>query len=241
MYGIADIHGDIKPVIKWINQITEEKQNMKGCNVKLVVLGDAGLNYSCDIEDYERKAALQNAVDCAASSGVNIDLLFVRGNHDCRPENISTYFQVKKYGGDIYSEKDFPNLLFLKDGGVYLIDGNKYFVLGGGFSEDFFERILNGYSIWKDQELSDTEFKNILNDLNLDGEFSVLSHVAPAEIAQVVRRKKYLSLTEKQLQTIYERYKLNIKNWYLGHYHIEKTLIHDKTNFQFVFQRVITM
>ena len=241
MYGIADIHGDTKPVIKWINHIIKEKPNGNGGSIKLVVLGDAGLNYSCDEGDYKRKEELQNAINQASLSGLNIDILFVRGNHDCRPENISSYDQNEKYGGYIYVEKDFPNLLFLKDGGTYLIDGNKYLVVGGGFSEDFFERILNGYSIWKDQELSNDEFDSIINSLNLKGEFSVLSHVAPTEIGQSVRRKDYISLTEKQLQSIFERYKSNIQNWYLGHYHIEKTLIHDNTKFQFVFQHVITI
>ena len=150
MYAIADIHGDTKPIIKWLNQIIKQKHN-ESSDIKLVVLGDAGLNYSLDIEDYEKKAELQCAVNKASLSNLSIDILFVRGNHDCRPENISTYRQAEKYGDYVYIEKDFPNLLFLKDGATYSIDGSKYLILGGGFSEDFFQRLLNGYAIWKDQ------------------------------------------------------------------------------------------
>jgi len=235
MYGIADLHGEVKCVTNWIESMEPHYSKREE---KLLVLGDAGMNYQLDKKDYVLKNTLQNAINQAKNRGITIELLFVRGNHECRPENVGTYERVEKYGDIVYVEKDFPNLMFLKDGGIYSIDDNSYIVIGGGFSDDFFDRLLNGYGIWADQELSAEEFQAILDNPNLPGNFTVLSHVAPSCVSQQIRQVDTLSLTEKNLQRFFEKYHDRINGWLLGHYHMERRMDYRETEFHVFYHNI---
>ena len=53
-----------------------------------------------------------------------------------RPESLPTYQEMKWNDGIVYVEKDYPNLLFAKDGEIYNINGKKTLVIGGAYSVD---------------------------------------------------------------------------------------------------------
>ena len=88
----------------------------------LIILGDAGINYCLDERDKELKQQLNS---------LGLKLFCIRGNHEERPENIETYEEKEMFGGKVFIEREFPNLIFAKDGEIYNIDGNKVLVLGG--------------------------------------------------------------------------------------------------------------
>lgn len=59
-------------------------------NDMVIILGDAGINYFLNEEDKFFKKSLNN---------MNVKLFCVQGNHEERPENISTYKEKNMFGG----------------------------------------------------------------------------------------------------------------------------------------------
>lgn len=93
---------------------------------------------------------------------------------------MDTYKEKLFYDGLAYVEEKYPNLIFLKDGERYTIEGKRFLVIGGGYSKDFFERVLRGYGYWYDEELSDWEFQEIADTIAEKQEkLYILSHMLP--------------------------------------------------------------
>lgn len=141
-----------------------EKNNM------LIILGDAGINYYLDERDKMLKKQLNS---------YNIKLFCVHGNHEERPENISTYKEVDMFGGKVFIEEEYPNLIFAKNGELYDIDNKKALVIGGVYSVDKNYRIIYGHPWFKDEQLSKEEMDNILNKYKGQHIDIVLSHTCP--------------------------------------------------------------
>lgn len=219
LYYTGDIHGNIDIIKNWAKTIGEMKEKK---DVYLIMLGDSGINYFLDKRDEKKKIVLQNMINELNMKGKKVRFLFMRGNHECRPENIESYVLKKEFSGNVYVENKYPDLLFLKDGEMYEIEGIKILTVGGGYSEDFFKRILCGEGYWFDEQLSEKEFNNILDMLkkvNLDN-FYVISHMLPISISPRSTTEFCVSTrTEYWLETIYQLYKKNIKKWLAGHYH----------------------
>lgn len=108
----------------------------------LIVLGNVEINYYLNEEDRNYKEYLKK---------LNLKLFCVRGNHEERPENISTYKEVEMFGGKVFIEEEYPNLIFAKDGETYNIDGKKILVIGGAYSVDKQYRLLHGYKWFKEE------------------------------------------------------------------------------------------
>ena len=96
IYITGDTHRDFTR----LNYIDKNKDNM------LIILGDAGINYFLNEEDKKIKEYLNN---------YNIKLFCIQGNHEERPENISTYKEVDMFGGKVFIESDYPYLIFAKN------------------------------------------------------------------------------------------------------------------------------
>ena len=74
---------------------------------------------------------------------MGIKIYCVRGNHEERPENISSmeiYWDeiVDNY---VYYEHEYPNIKYFMDGKVYYINGWKTLVIGGAYSVDKWYRL----------------------------------------------------------------------------------------------------
>lgn len=67
---------------------------------------------------------------------LNINLFCIQGNHEERPENISTYKEIDMLGGKVFIEEEFLSLIFAKNGEIYTIDNKKVLVIGGAYSVD---------------------------------------------------------------------------------------------------------
>ena len=131
--------------------------------------------------------------------------------------------------GQVYVESEYPNLIFLKDGELFKIEGSQYLVLGGGYSSDYFSRMLNNEGWWPDEELSKIEWQKIIGRLEEKNQkdldllnLIVLSHVLPKSCAKVFTERKQTSRTEEKMDEILERFGSSIKAWYAGHYHINE-------------------
>ncbi len=192
----------------------------------LIVLGDSGINYCLNDEDIKYKKCLND---------FNIKIFSIRGNHEERPENIKTYKEVDMFGGKVYIEEEYPNLIFAKDGELYNIDNKSVLVVGGAYSVDKEYRLLYGCKWFKDEQLTKTEMKTILDKYKGKHIDIVLTHTCPYkyEPREVFLSGIDQSKVDKSMEYFLDELEESITydKWYCGHYHIEKKI--DKIEFMF--------
>jgi len=192
----------------------------------VIILGDVGINYYLNEEDKELKEYLSN---------LNIKLFCIQGNHEERPENISTYKETIMFGGKVFIEDVFPNLIFAKNGETYNIDNKRVLVIGGAYSVDKNYRLMYGYPWFKDEQLSEIEKETILSKYNGQHVDIILSHTCPRkyEPTEVFMSGIDQSIVDKSMEDFLDEVEENIDydKWYCGHYHTEKKI--DKIEFMF--------
>ena len=205
------ITGDMHREFYRLHDIEKNKDNM------LIILGDAGINYYLDERDKKLKEQLNS---------YNIKLFCVQGNHEERPENISTYKEIDMFGGKVFIEEEYPNLILAKNGELYNIDNKKVLVIGGAYSVDKNYRIIYGHPWFKDEQLSKEEFDNILNKYKVQYIDIVLSHTCPLkyEPIEVFIKGIDQSHVDKNMEKFLDKIEQSIDydKWYCGHYHTEK-------------------
>ena len=111
-------------------------------------------------------------------AGQDYMVLFCEGNHE-NFEKLNGYEISDWNGGKVHRIR--RNLIHLMRGEVYMVNGKKIFVMGGGFSLDKEYRIP-GKTWWTDEMPRDEEYKNATENLKKNG-FKVdfiLTHTAPA-------------------------------------------------------------
>ena len=164
IYITGDKHADFREVFYFCYA------NDTSLDDILIVLGDAGINYS--EKDYILKNSLLQ---------YPITLFCIHGNHEERLENIKTYKTKKFHERIVYYEEDYPNILFAKDVEVYNFNNHKVLVIGGAYSVDKYFRLARGYN-WYESEQPDTKTKNkvkkVLKDLDNKVDI-ILSHTCP--------------------------------------------------------------
>ena len=192
----------------------------------LIILGDAGINYFLNKEDNKIKDCLKK---------YNIKMFCIRGNHEERPENISTYKEINMFGGKVYIEEEYPYLIFAKDGEEYNIDGKKVLVIGGAYSIDKEYRLMYGYKCFRDEQLTKEEMDTIYNKVKGKHYDVVLTHTCPYkyEPVEVFLSGIDQSKVDKSMEHFLDKIEDSIKydKWYCGHYHTEKII--DKIEFMF--------
>lgn len=100
----------------------------------IIILGDAGFNFWLNKTDTKAKRE---------ASKYGYTIYCVRGNHEERPENISsmeTSFD-ENVCGPVFVENEFPNIRYFKDGRTYEINGHRTLVIGGAYSVDKWYRL----------------------------------------------------------------------------------------------------
>ncbi len=213
IYITGDTHGNFLRYVVFAREknLTEEDV--------MIVLGDAGLNYTGDERDRRRKEYV---------SSFPFTTFCIHGNHEMRPTDVPTYKMREYRGGTVWYEEDFPNILFAKDGEVYDFDGHSCLVIGGAYSVDKFHRLAYGWQ-WFPNEQPSQEIKDHVEQQLLHHNNKVdvvLSHTCPIQYEPTEVFIKGIDQglvdksTEKWLGQIEE--KLDYKRWYCGHYHTEK-------------------
>ena len=195
----------------------------------LIILGDAGINYYLNEEDNKFKEYLKK---------YNVNMFCIRGNHEERPENIETYKEINMFGGKVFIEKDYPNLIFAKDGEEYNIDGKIILVIGGAYSVDKEYRLMYGYKWFKDEQLTKEEMDTIYNKVKGKQFDIVLTHTCPYkyEPGEVFLSGIDQSKVDKSIEHFLDKVENSIKydKWYCGHYHTEKKI----NNLEFMFENI---
>lgn len=222
IYLTGDTHGDFKRIGSFCDKMNTCKNDI------MIVLGDAGLNFYLDFRDKYNKDYVNN---------LPITFLCIHGNHEERPFNIETYNVKQWHCGKVYYEKDFPNILFAKDGEIYNLDGNKCIALGGAYSVDKYYRLSHGWPYFPSEIPTDKIINYVnkkLDSVDWSVDF-VLSHTTPLKyeprewFINGIDQSKVDKTTEIWLDSIED--KLDYKKWYCGHYHGCKTI--DKLRIMF--------
>ncbi|NLJ19389.1 metallophosphoesterase [Globicatella sulfidifaciens] len=212
IYITGDTHRDFERVMDFCDEVgTSQEEDI------MIILGDAMINYYLDANDTWLKEEL---------SEYPITFFFIHGNHEERPYMIDSYEEDDWNGGIIYVEKEYPHLIFAKDGEIYDFDGRKAMAIGGAYSVDRFSR-----DVWFDTEQPDEIIKTYVEQQldKIDWKIDyIFSHTAPYKYEP---REEYLpninqeyidKSTEQWLDEIED--KLDYERWYLGHYHCDKRI-----------------
>jgi len=215
IYITGDTHGQFDRVVDFCYRMKT------GAGDILIVLGDAGINFSGGLRDRMKKDLL---------AALPITVFAIHGNHEQRPETLPTYHEAIWNGGTIYMEEEYPNILFAKDGEIYNLDGMKTVVIGGAYSVDKDIRLQYGWGWWPDEQPSEEIKRRVESHLEQESWAVdvVLSHTVPLKYEPTevfmsgLDQSKVDKSTEIWLGKIEE--KLNYKKWYAGHYHTEKKI-----------------
>ena len=220
IYITGDTHGDYDDVFEFCYKHKTSNDDI------MIILGDAGINYYLDDRDYILKNSLLQ---------LPITLFCIHGNHEERPENISSYKTKEFHNGIVYYEEEYPNILFAKDGEIYDFNDKKTLVIGGAYSVDKNYRIIMGYK-WYPSEQPNEEIKdrikNVLKKHNNKVDV-ILSHTCPFKYMPYevfingVDQSKVDKTTEEFLDEIENS--TDYKKWYCGYYHTDKVI--DKLRF----------
>lgn len=211
VYLTGDIHGNPEKILKFVgkNNCTEDDI--------IIILGDAGFNYFKNRRDIATKQII---------STIKPVLFCIHGNHEIRPYKIPTYTEKQFNGGTVWYEKDYPRLLFAKDGEVFDFEGKRAIVIGGAYSVDKYYRLSMGYGWWPDEQPSKKIKDYVEKQLSKNNVDIVLSHTCPYKF---IPRDTFLTgidqstvddSTEKWLDKIEES--IDYCAWYCGHWHIDR-------------------
>lgn len=218
VYFTGDIHGSpfkLQVFCRYM-ELTEKDT--------IVILGDVGANYyggKRDKQFKEQIAKLAPTIFC------------IHGNHEQRPANIPSYKAKEWNDGPVWYKEEYPNLLFARDGNIYVIDGVRYLVIGGAFSVDKNYRLSRGYGWWADEQPSEEIKARVGRRVANSGLDVILSHTCPFKyepreaFLPGIDQSEVDSSTEEWLDTIEES--VDYKAWFCGHWHIDKRI--DKMHF----------
>ncbi len=221
-YRTGDTHGRFERIKQFCERFPTSRADT------MIILGDAGINSGHWMYDRGKKEYLET---------LPITLFCIHGNHEERPQNLG-YREKVWNGGIVYYEEEYPDLLFAKDGEIYDLDGKKTIAIGGAYSVDRLIRLRNGMGWWPDEQPSEETRRYVEEQLERHGwkVDVVLSHTAPLKYEPTevfldwVDQSTVDRSTETWLDTIEDR--LDYQNWYLGHYHTEKTVDRIEIMFQ---------
>lgn len=151
---------------------------------------------------------------------------------------LNTFPVIQWHGGSAHSIAE--NIIHLMRGEVYDIDGFKFLSIGGAKSIDKAYRIPY-IDWWPEEEISQAEIQHTLDNLDKHKWLVdyVITHAAPRTILRdIFPNELHLSgksSTEKFLEYIQQE--LTFKQWYFGHYHIDR----DFGKYHCLYNRVVPL
>ena len=220
MSQVSDTHGLVNSRLKNIDPqvyIPEE--------TAVIILGDMGLNFYLNEIDAKNKKAVNDT---------GFHIYAVRGNHEERPENISTMEQWydEDVDGTVWREVNFPNIRYFMDGHAYLIDGHPTLVIGGAYSVDKWYRLNRAtpgasWTGWfKDEQLTPEEMQDIETRMSGHHFDFILTHTCPYGwqptdlFLNGLDQSTVDNTMEHWFDTIKDKFNWNI--WLFGHFHDDR-------------------
>ncbi|MBE6853408.1 MAG: metallophosphoesterase [Ruminococcus sp.] len=223
IYITGDTHGNMD-LSKISNTNWKEAKNLTEKDY-LIICGDFGFpflptDYS---EEYptgasERSSRAAYEYWMSWLSGRRYTVLWIDGNHD---NHKFWYSQPVSewHGGLVNFHPEARNVIHLKRGEYYNIDGYTFWTMGGAKSHDRLSRIP-GISWWQEEIPSQFEMEYGLHKLeqhNNKVDF-IITHTLPSDLQFSICKCFYTSEpTGIYLNEVYRR--TDFKYWFCGHYH----------------------
>ena len=177
----------------------------------LIICGDFGYIFANDEKE-------NTFLDELAKKPYTI--CFIDGNHENFPA-IYRYPTELWNGGMIHRIRQ--NVIHLMRGQVFEIDGKSFFTMGGAYSIDRHLR-SEGLSYWKEELPGNSEYREASENLKEHGckVDYILTHTAPREMIRWMG--KHPDAHDMELTGFLEwiMYEVEYKEWFFGHWHIDK-------------------
>ena len=201
----------------------------------IIILGDAGFNFYLNKTDDRKKAE----VDVRGYR-----FYCVRGNHEARPQDTSCGYELvydQDVHGEVYVQREYPNIRFFKDWGEYFLDFFHMCVIGGAYSVDKWWRLaragVQSKTDWRynnpkmtgwfpNEQLSLDEMAQAEYDLTGKHFDFVFTHTCPKDWQPTdlflgsVDQRTVDSTMELWLEDLKSKFYWNI--WLFGHYHRDR-------------------
>lgn len=185
----------------------------------IIILGDVGLNFNLDHNDDDRKKYL---------SSFGYRIYCVRGNHEYRPEQLpegTVYMDIDPdIDNYVWYDAKYPNIRYLIDNFYYIFDNCNALIIGGAYSVDAPFRKEKGWMWNPEEQLSETERKNVLEQLKIRKNYDlILSHTCPRSWQPIdlfmgrVDQSTVDTSMEDFLEEVADR--ADWKAWCWGHFH----------------------
>jgi DNA repair exonuclease SbcCD nuclease subunit len=197
-----------------------------------IVCGDFGLPFlNCEFDPgsdttsnsfvRERRVDYVSAMKWLKS--LPFTILFVDGNHDNHPYWNSLPTEEWQ-GGLISRSPDADNVIHLKRGEIFEIDGYSFFTFGGAASVDKEVRTF-GIDWWPDEVAGYAQMKHGLDKLEKHGNTVdfIITHTMPASVVKKLGfgynfRDPVADYLDEVLHLV------DYRHWYCGHMHIDRDL-----------------
>ena len=214
IYITGDTHGTIDYHKLTVSEWPAQKFLTK--NDYLIICGDAGIRWNDEIEGEDRW--LVNWYNSKPFT-----TLFIDGNHE--NHNALNNYPIEEWnGGKVHKLAD--SVYHLMRGQVFIIDGLKFFTMGGAKSTDRASRIPN-ISWWANEIPSFGEMEEGVNNL-YDNDCKVdyvITHDCGTSLHDFLATyhmdsdslTQYLDFIEFDMG-------LQFKHWYFGHHHLDKQI-----------------
>ena len=186
----------------------------------MVILGDAGLNWTLNENDTYMKNFLKKRY--------NFHIYCVRGNHDARPQDVPNMKLIydENVKGEVYIEEKYPNIKYFKDWGIYTLGKFRVAVIGGAYSVDKWYRLANNYIWFENEQLSDEEMLQCTVDLTNQKVDFVFTHTCPIcwEPSDLFLNSINQSSVDKSMELFLEEVAqcFDWKIFCFGHYHADR-------------------
>ena len=199
IYFLSDLHGN-----RNFGGV-DEYCKLAGTDDLLIILGDVGLNF----ENTENNRRFDSYF-----GSLRKNIAFIDGNH----ENfgyLNSFPEEQWNGGTIGRLTD--NIVYLKRGNIYNIDGKSFFTFGGCKSSDKWKDM----GLWYEgEEPADNELEFAYANLEKHG-FAV-DYILTHKYEQSPDRGT-VSAKLKELTEFIEK-NVKYKKWYAGHWHYDGRL-----------------
>ena len=215
----GDIHGAV------FERFTPEAmpgEDRWGAEDKLIVLGDFGLVFYPDGEQFRYERLLEQK-KLEYLEAKPYEILFIDGNHENFDRLFAETTEEERYGGTV--RRVGRNVFWLQRGQIYTIEGRTFFCMGGAYSIDKDFR-KEGISWWARESPTEKEMENASENLIAAGRKAdyILTHNCPQVFIQLmgyVANPNDIALTSFFNWIWYE---IEFGHWYFGHWHIDRDL-----------------
>lgn len=210
----GDPHGNFTRFKNYDEEVQKDE------HTAVIILGDAGLNWTLD----ERDSQIKNFL----SKRYKFRIYCVRGNHEARPQDVPGMELVydEDVCGEVYMQPKWPQIRYFKDWGIYTLGKYKVAVIGGAYSVDKWFRLERG-AVWFENEQLDTEeMIAAIADLTGAQVDFVFTHTAPIcweptdLFLGFIDQTRVDKAMELFLEEIAKRFDWQV--WCFGHYHADR-------------------